>query len=408
MLEIERRTLPGESAQDVERELADAARARAGGRSAARDAAAHGPRARAVRGRPVGGHRHALRAAAARTLGAEPEIVGHTAWMDAAFIAAAGIPTVVFGPSGEGAHAVEEYVELESVEQVAEIVSRPPRALLRMSDRDAMVDVAWNPSRDRPGRRGAVWRTGRGRCTTRSTGYCPTPLLGAPRWRPSSGWAPSCSRTRAAASACPRSRPSAPGGRRPGRWPTAWARRPSPPPAALRDHLRGAPLTLVCATEGNHGRAVARARWLRAPGAGRGARRRPRRRRVQAIEAEGAGSSTSTATTTPRSARAASLADDRHARHRRHLWPGYEEIPASRRRGLRDDLRRARRAARRAATVDLVIVPDRRRVAGRRGRSPLPRDARRAPRGSWGSSRSTPPVRSPRPGPDTRSRSAGS
>ena len=56
-----------------------------------------------------------LRAAAARTLGAEPEIVGHKAWMDAAFIAAAGIPTVVFGPTGEGAHAIEEYVELESV-----------------------------------------------------------------------------------------------------------------------------------------------------------------------------------------------------------------------------------------------------------------------------------------------------
>jgi len=68
-----------------------------------------------------------VRAAAARTLGAEPEIVGHSAWMDAAFISAAGIPTVVFGPSGEGAHAVEEHVELESVEQVAEIVLETAR-----------------------------------------------------------------------------------------------------------------------------------------------------------------------------------------------------------------------------------------------------------------------------------------
>jgi acetylornithine deacetylase len=71
----------------------------------------------------------ALRAAAARTLGAEPEIVGHSAWMDAAFLSAAGIPTVVFGPSGEGAHAVEEHVELESVEQVAEIVLETARRL---------------------------------------------------------------------------------------------------------------------------------------------------------------------------------------------------------------------------------------------------------------------------------------
>ena len=68
-----------------------------------------------------------LRAAAAPTLGAEPEIVGHTAWMDAAFLSAAGIPTVVFGPTGEGAHAIEEHVELESVEQVAEIVTETAR-----------------------------------------------------------------------------------------------------------------------------------------------------------------------------------------------------------------------------------------------------------------------------------------
>ena len=69
----------------------------------------------------------AVRAAAARTLGAEPEIVGHSAWMDAAFLAAAGMPTVVFGPTGEGAHAIEEHVELESVEQVAEIVIETAR-----------------------------------------------------------------------------------------------------------------------------------------------------------------------------------------------------------------------------------------------------------------------------------------
>jgi acetylornithine deacetylase len=40
--------------------------------------------------------------------------------MDAAFIQAAGIPTVVFGPGGEGAHAVEEWVDLASVDACAE------------------------------------------------------------------------------------------------------------------------------------------------------------------------------------------------------------------------------------------------------------------------------------------------
>jgi acetylornithine deacetylase len=126
-LEIERRTLPGESAADVERELhellalAREAEPRLGTElrmGLVREPFEIDPSADIVA---------TLRAAAAPTLGAEPEIVGHKAWMDAAFIAAAGIPTVVFGPTGEGAHAIEEYVELESVQQVAEIVIETAR-----------------------------------------------------------------------------------------------------------------------------------------------------------------------------------------------------------------------------------------------------------------------------------------
>jgi acetylornithine deacetylase len=126
-LEIERRTLPGESAADVERELhellalAREAEPRLGTElrmGLVREPFEVDPSADIVA---------TLRAAAAPTLGAEPEIVGHKAWMDAAFIAAAGIPTVVFGPTGEGAHAIEEYVELESVQQVAEIVIETAR-----------------------------------------------------------------------------------------------------------------------------------------------------------------------------------------------------------------------------------------------------------------------------------------
>ena len=40
------------------------------------------------------------------------EIAGAPYWTDAAFIAAAGIPTVLFGPGGEGAHADVEWVSL--------------------------------------------------------------------------------------------------------------------------------------------------------------------------------------------------------------------------------------------------------------------------------------------------------
>ena len=42
-----------------------------------------------------------------------PSIASAPFWPDAAFIAAAGIPTVMFGASGAGAHAVEEWVSVE-------------------------------------------------------------------------------------------------------------------------------------------------------------------------------------------------------------------------------------------------------------------------------------------------------
>lgn len=51
-----------------------------------------------------------------------PEIVGDTMWMDAALLAAAGIPTVVFGPGGAGAHAVIEWADLEQVQQCSDIL----------------------------------------------------------------------------------------------------------------------------------------------------------------------------------------------------------------------------------------------------------------------------------------------
>jgi acetylornithine deacetylase len=60
-----------------------------------------------------------VRAAAPDVLGAPPPTTGASYWADAAFIAAAGIPTVMFGPVGEGAHAAEEWVSLASTEAVA-------------------------------------------------------------------------------------------------------------------------------------------------------------------------------------------------------------------------------------------------------------------------------------------------
>lgn len=47
------------------------------------------------------------------------ELAGMSAWTDTALLAAAGIPGVVFGPTGRGLHGAAEYVEIESVEMCA-------------------------------------------------------------------------------------------------------------------------------------------------------------------------------------------------------------------------------------------------------------------------------------------------
>ena len=127
VLEVERRTVPGESAQDVERELRELLALAAGADARLETELRMGLVRDPFEVDPSAGIVTTLRAAAAHTLGAEPDLVGHPAWMDAAFLSAAGIPTVVFGPSGEGAHALEEHVDLQSVEQVAAIVTETAR-----------------------------------------------------------------------------------------------------------------------------------------------------------------------------------------------------------------------------------------------------------------------------------------
>lgn len=50
-----------------------------------------------------------VRDPAADVLSTPPPISGASFWADSAFIAAAGIPTILFGPGGDGAGAVEEW-----------------------------------------------------------------------------------------------------------------------------------------------------------------------------------------------------------------------------------------------------------------------------------------------------------
>jgi acetylornithine deacetylase len=129
VLSLERRTLPGERAEDVEGELAALL-------SLARE---HDPRLETelrmgLRREPfeVAPGAEVVRvlcAAGEAVLGAAPPIVGDHPWMDAAFTSAAGIPTVVFGPGGAGAHAVEEFGDLDSVERCAAVLSETARRL---------------------------------------------------------------------------------------------------------------------------------------------------------------------------------------------------------------------------------------------------------------------------------------
>lgn len=122
VLQLERRTLPGETPQDVEAELGRVLgwlKADPGFRAEHRLLLARDPLSVPADAPIVG----LLSAQAARVLGQVPEHIGLSFWMDSALLAAAGIPTVVFGPDGAGAHASEEWVDLASAERCREILS---------------------------------------------------------------------------------------------------------------------------------------------------------------------------------------------------------------------------------------------------------------------------------------------
>ncbi len=114
VLSLERRTVPGETAADVRRECEALAAGIEGAEARlalVRDPFSVEPGADVVQ---------SVARAAEAVSGRPAELYGETYWMDAAFTQAAGIPTVVFGPGGEGAHSVEEWVDLASLDACAE------------------------------------------------------------------------------------------------------------------------------------------------------------------------------------------------------------------------------------------------------------------------------------------------
>jgi acetylornithine deacetylase len=118
VIRLERRTIPGETVADAEQEI-DALLDRC--RVADPDLQVE---------RRTSLHREPLEVdpgdeivttvmTAARSHGASPSLIGASYWADSGLIAAAGIPAVLFGPGGEGAHEIEEWVSIEQTEIVA-------------------------------------------------------------------------------------------------------------------------------------------------------------------------------------------------------------------------------------------------------------------------------------------------
>jgi acetylornithine deacetylase len=108
-LRAERRTLPGETEEDIAREAREMLDDLEG-------------EARVTFFREpfeVSEQEEIVRLVSAAAGG--PEVVGVPFWADSALLAGAGIPTVVYGPSGEGAHAAVEWVDIESAERCATV-----------------------------------------------------------------------------------------------------------------------------------------------------------------------------------------------------------------------------------------------------------------------------------------------
>ena len=128
---LERRTIPGEdgatSVREIEELIADAHRedstvdasVEVSLERAASEVGADSPVSRAV-----------AEAAKAAT-GNEREAIGVAYWMDMALLNEAGIPAVAFGPSGEGAHADVEWVDLASVETCVRVYLRAAEILCK-------------------------------------------------------------------------------------------------------------------------------------------------------------------------------------------------------------------------------------------------------------------------------------
>jgi acetylornithine deacetylase len=114
VLQLERRTLPGEAPDAALSELRDIleslAREDPAFRSSLRHLFSQPPYATPA-GSPIVEDLASVLASSGREVRRE----GMSFWTDAAILGSAGIPSVVFGPGGSGLHGLEEYVRIDEV-----------------------------------------------------------------------------------------------------------------------------------------------------------------------------------------------------------------------------------------------------------------------------------------------------
>ena len=121
LLSVERRTLPNETPEAIEAEFHEIVQ-----NIQHSDASFNAVIRRGIDRSPLETPEEfeivkAIQAAGIKVLNYPSQIAGVQFWTDAAVLSASGIPSVLFGPSGSGAHAVEEWVDLSSVRACAEI-----------------------------------------------------------------------------------------------------------------------------------------------------------------------------------------------------------------------------------------------------------------------------------------------
>jgi acetylornithine deacetylase len=121
ILSVERRTLAGETPEKAESELVEIVQDIQRRDPAFKAAVRRGIDRSPLETSPDSDIVKTIQSAAAKVMGHELSIAGVPFWTDAALLSAGGIPSLLLGPAGAGAHANEEWVDLASVKACADI-----------------------------------------------------------------------------------------------------------------------------------------------------------------------------------------------------------------------------------------------------------------------------------------------